>query len=90
MPYRVKLIPIPIEHNIPIPPIQYKLGKKEEGPKKYAYPWKFMEIGDSFLMPFTVATRRDVGARISGATARYQCRYVYRTTDKGYRVWRVS
>jgi len=56
------------------------------------YPWKKMEVGDSFLFPKEIS-HPQVGSIVAKATKRYSrmgCKYVTRKTDEGIRVWRVK
>jgi hypothetical protein len=63
-----------IEKNIPVPPAR---GNP-------IYPWKHMDIGDSFLVEKANATNLHYAAKRSGIKIRI------RKTDFGIRVWRVA
>ena len=65
------------------------------------YPWRQMEVGDSFLLPphpweDAALTRRRLASTVGGEQARYGTRYILsvRRTKKhgeeGVRVWRVK
>lgn len=63
-----------IDKTIPIPPKQ--MGRE---PK---YPWKEMEVGDSFLVPNI--TREKINATSPHG------KYLKRQEDGGVRVWRIK
>lgn len=65
-----------IDRNIPIPEVQ-----------KCIYPWKTLEVGDSFLMP---GPPKNVNSSVSAAGRRYGRKFSYRKTAEGMRVWRVA
>lgn len=65
-----------IDRGIPIPPA-----------RRCLYPWREMEVGDSFLMP---GAPRQVANQISKAGRYYQRKFSYRKTAEGIRVWRVA
>lgn len=69
-----------IEKNIPVP----TTGKGR--PDKY--PWKNMEVGDSFLVPDSTSAMF-VG-RKQYAQRAHNARYVTRREADGLRVWRVE
>jgi hypothetical protein len=67
-----------VEKGIPVPP------QKWERPK---YPWKELDIGDSFLVPLSEHSfykGAHTGAKHAGI------KITVRTTPNGWRVWRVA
>jgi hypothetical protein len=71
-----------IEKDYPIPKIE----------RRHKYPFKDMEIGDSFFAPFEdgVAPER-VRVRIINAAKVYDpMKFITRKVDGGFRVWRIS
>jgi len=70
---------ITVEKNIPIP----SPAKKE--PTKY--PWKTMEVGDSF---FVKGDAKSVRSQASYATKRYCRKFVTRQEKDGIRFWRTE
>lgn len=60
------------------------------------YPFKVMEVGESFLTPFEDGVNRSlmqkrIYAAVSWANKHYAPRsYITRTVDDGMRVWRVE
>lgn len=69
---------IKIEKNIPIP-AEYQRASK--------YPWRTMEIGDSFY----VEVKGGIGGRVSTANKVYAPRkFISRGEEAGYRVWRIE
>lgn len=77
-----------IEQNIPIPVKQRKLTR-ERKPRESKYPFRYMQVGDSFLVPGTtmrkIVTATNIGRKtIPGSK--------YRTCAEagGVRVWRVA
>lgn len=71
---------IVVEKGIPIP-------KKRSG--QATYPWRTMEIGDSFLVPPHVKTS-SCRVMASVASKRYGGNFTSRKTPDGHRIWRVS
>lgn len=73
-----------INDDIPLPP------PGSSGGRKPIWPWKVMEIGESFLMPEDrIATNSAVRAasRAGKGTGR---KFATRSVEGGVRVWRVS
>lgn len=75
-----------IEKNIPIPPVQ---SSKGEG-----YPFRAMEIGDSFMVPLKDKTARELQQRMARkanyVSARYTMKFTTRVVEGGVRVWRTA
>lgn len=69
-----------IDKNVPMP-------KGVRGPGKTKYPWREMEVGDSFLLPASLASRGIVGASNNRYAPR---RFAIRKTPEGYRIWRIA
>lgn len=70
---------IEIEKCIPLP----------EGAIRRRFPFKDLEVGDSFFVPD--ATAKDIGASTSNARKRMPDRmFIARTVQGGVRVWRLS
>lgn len=57
--------------------------------KKLEYPFRDMKVGDSFLCPPGVPRARAVGAS-KYWTKKLGYRFSIKTTNDGFRVWRVS
>ena len=76
---------IRVQKGIPIPVV------KRRGPgggKEPKYPWREMEIGDSFLFPRAIG-RASYAAAIQAS--RYMGKtFVVRSTDEGFRCWRAT
>lgn len=70
---------IPIDKNIPIPE---HLGKYRS-----KYPFKDMEIGDSF---FTEAEGSASNGNINFKPKRFLSRRSYENSVKGHRIWRIE
>jgi hypothetical protein len=70
-----------IEKQIPLP--------KRHQPSKY--PWKQMEVGDSFFVA-TDTKRKAIqfGAMASDTGKRLGCKFATRQVDGGIRIWRVA
>ena len=72
---------IKIESNIPIP--------RNKSGREMKYPFKLMEVGDSFLVP----PGSDNKVRICAHASRKQTGYNYtvrKMEDGTYRCWRIS
>lgn len=72
----------PIEKNIPLP--------EDAGRGRAAkYPWRLMEIGDSFLFPsgMELQPARNISC---AAAKRLGRQFVVRKTDGGLRCWRFA
>ena len=67
-----------IEKGIPVP----------TNGRRAKWPWKDMEIGDSFLIPD--AKQKNVQPMASIAGSRLSRRFIARQADGGVRVWRVE
>lgn len=66
--------PIKIEHGIPFP-------------QKSVYPFKAMEVGDSFFVP---NPKKSIRAMASIAGTRHGRKFLVRSIEGGVRVWRVA
>lgn len=71
----------PIEKGIPIP------EPKKGGPRKF--PWRFMKIGDSFLVEGD-RNQSNISALASQAARRLNMKFTTRKEDSGIRVWRIA
>lgn len=78
-----------IEKNIPIPePIKH-LGW-------FKYPFKSMEIGDSFEITSNSELKRRIKHRLEAASSKYRLtynkniRFLVRETKIGVRIWRIE
>ena len=80
----------PVDHGIPLPP-NPRLGG---GRTRQRYPFKLMEIGDSFLVPYgeeapeIVRNRAAVSCSKTSADTGY--RFELRTLADGIRIWRTK
>jgi hypothetical protein len=85
-----------VEKGIPIPPLVTKGNRGNKGgiPPNEKYPWRQMDIGDSFFVPagdepvFLVSRR--MGNAIHHAEERYGSTFTRRTMKGGVRVWRIE
>ena len=75
-----------IEKNIPVPPVQLSKGE--------GYPFKMLEVGDSFLVPFKDKTPRKLQQHMAAKAYYISLRHAMKFTtcivDGGVRVWRVA
>lgn len=72
---------IKIEKGVPVPPRRTRKGISK-------YPFRQMEVGDSFLMPdYTVVRAWGI---LGPYAKRLGQKYTVRTVEGGARVWRVS
>lgn len=73
-----------IEKNIPQP--------KSNAGRQAKYPWKSMEVGDSFFVPCPVDEQRKRRSSItaSGISALGKGKVSAAIEDKGIRVWRIK
>ena len=67
----------PIEKDVPM----YR-AKSEK------YPWRSMELGDSFFIPDK--TSKHLGSAALAAGKRHGRKFSVRTVDGGVRIWRVT
>lgn len=78
-------IKLEIEKGIPTPDPKVK---RAGIPNKYRYPYRDMEVGDSFLVPGAlvseIASVRSYAAQTTGY------RFAARAVEGGVRVWRVK
>lgn len=68
---------VAIDKTIPLP----------RGKTQGKYPWREMEVGDSFLFPAEKAFPRQA-ARTAGQ--RLNRKFTVRKTDEGFRCWRIA
>ena len=76
----------PIESGVPMP-------EDERRNERYKYPWRFMEVGDSFFVP--AAPDLNLKLHRLRALITYQHRkhpehFEVRVVDGGVRVWRTE
>jgi hypothetical protein len=74
---------IEIEKNIPMPPRGARQGK---------YPFAHMEVGDSFFVRQTEASKNSVISSVQWAKGKFGFRFTVRADNDnaGWRVWRVA
>jgi hypothetical protein len=63
-----------------------KPDKSKRGPR---YPWRTMEIGDSFLFPADKEYRAACSTAVI-AGGRLKKKFSVRTTEEGFRCWRTK
>ena len=73
---------IPIDEGIPIPPKQ-QTGARNN---KLRYPWRYMRILDSFLIP----PEAGHGYAVPPDLLDKGWKFTSRQTDEGMRVWRIE
>ena len=73
---------ITVDKKVPLPP-------PRTGEQNHVYPWRTMEVGDSFAVPTDkmIANFRH-GASLAGRIN--QRRFSVRQTPDGYRCWRIA
>ena len=80
----------PVDHGIPLPPRPRLTG----GRVRQRYPFRVMEVSDSFLVPYGGEPPELVRVRVSvsctKATRDTGYRFELRSTETGLRVWRVK
>lgn len=69
-----------IESDVPVPALSRIRNAR--------YPWRQMEIGQSFFVPGVTASK--FNSRVVGARRATGFWFVTRTVDGGVRVWRVA
>lgn len=69
---------VKIEKNVPIP----------EDSKNNKYPWSKLKVGDSFLCPEGTNHQAFQSSGRQWAK-RNNVKFTFRSTDKGWRVWRI-
>jgi len=75
---------IKIDKGVPMP----DRSEASNAGRSMVYPWKEMEIGDSFLLKSDVKT---ASRQCWAAAKRYAPRrFASRKTPEGYRVWRIA
>lgn len=72
---------IKIDKNVPLPP-HIREGRAPE------YPWRTMEIGDSFFVAEPKTPNAATASRQTGRT--FTRRAVVEDGVKGFRVWRIA
>ncbi|API60556.1 hypothetical protein BSL82_15735 [Tardibacter chloracetimidivorans] len=84
-----------IERGLPIPPKGTSRVKTMKG-GKWTYPFRMMQVGDSFLLPCAIEDRTDRTMACHGAANAFK-RYhgngfkiTTRVDPKGIRVWRIA
>lgn len=75
---------IHIQRGIPIPTVK---PRGPGGSKLPTYPWREMEIGDSFLFPESIGRASYSAAIQASQNGR---KYVVRAVDGRFRCWRVE
>jgi hypothetical protein len=76
---------IRIQKGIPIPPVK---PRGMDGRTSSKYPWREMEVGDSFLFPAPITRQSYAAARQAERLTNYH--FAVRRLDEGYRCWRVA
>ena len=73
-----------VDKNIPIP--------LPRGKRTSIYPFKEMEVGDSFLVPSSeIEERRRIARSVYSSAHKHRpSRFVVRHTNEGIRVWKVE
>lgn len=74
------MIEVQIDKGIPLP-------KKKNHKTNNVYPWRDMEVGDSFLVLDPPKAFRQ---QVSSRNRMGEEKFVYRTTPEGVRVWRTA
>jgi hypothetical protein len=72
-----------IDKDVPMPAVS-------AGGRREIYPWRTMEIGDSFLVTDDQIPPKHVSRRAWQASKSTGHKFVTRTMDGGVRVWRVG
>lgn len=79
----------PIEKGIPLPPSGFNTAGAPE-----KYPFRSMEVGDSFAIPCDAEGKNKLVARISSAASWYgtrnHCKFAVRSLPNEIRVWRTA
>ena len=71
-----------IEKGVPIPP------RRQSGGAPMKYPWKDLQIGDSFFVPKQTVHPFSGQANTTGK--RFNMKFTLRAENGGVRVWRVK
>lgn len=83
-----------IEKNIPIPEPKKRGPKKGEGGRTPTYPFKEMEVGDSFIYSTksTESMMRSAGCAARGWAKKVglNWKFTVRRLDEGIRIWRIE
>lgn len=69
-----------VDKNIPIPADRRGKGRAK-------YPWRDMQVGDSFLVPKAINA---ISGTTSCAAKRLGFRFTLRTVEGGTRIWRIG
>jgi hypothetical protein len=72
-----------IEKNVPVPP-------PRRVPGQYKYPFRELEVGDSFFVPEAVADINKVQASAGEARRKTKWRFSVRRVEGGCRAWRTE
>lgn len=74
-----------VEKKVPVPPRTRECGESK-------YPFAGMNIGDSFLLEREHSPKDAafVASLCNSTTAKRHGRFIYRTVDEGYRVWKAE
>lgn len=75
-----------IDKNIPVK----SSGKGAGGGKPPTYPWRQMEIGDSFLFPVHVYPTLAHTLCAQASSTNHPKKFITRKTEEGYRCWRTE
>lgn len=80
-----------IEKNIPIP--SKPQGRGGPGPRQPKYPWRELEVGDSFWLP-DEPDHKTLVSRVSACMTHQRkangLEFTMRTEGAGIRVWRIA
>lgn len=71
---------IKVEHDVPLP-LPFSLSR---------YPWREMQVGDSFLFPANVINPYQCARVWSSSVVCPGRKYIARKTDEGIRCWRIA
>jgi len=74
---------VKVDKNIPLP-AEYPGGRPE------MYPWRTMDIGDSFFVEGDVISPDRISRRIYQANRRTERKFTWRREEAGSRVWRIE
>ncbi len=62
-------------------------GARGPAPK---YPWRELEVGDSFLVPLSVAPTKSIASQACNFGTRNGMKLSCRMVDGGTRIWRIA
>lgn len=84
----------PISKDIPIPIIKQQKARTKKLPKTYKYPFRELQIGDSFFVPFVVDAQKDMSATCCHHQRLLGHKYTtHKVTEEGelrLRIWRIA